>query len=188
MVQKLRSLAESSTFEEIETSKGKIRIETLKIHFDRVSDPLALLTKLGLLDMYQSLKETHKAKPLVALANNGNDANNVFFGELAILRCLQDDGWDGVWVDTYHRKFWHSLSDGGTAKLVGEQKTLYDKIVKANGGQIKGFFDVLAWRNGSYIFIEYKGKGDSVRQNQIQWIDAALSSGISQEQLFFVAY
>jgi hypothetical protein len=42
------------------------------------------------------LPQTYTNKPLVQVDHES------LFGELAILRLLQKDGWDGVWVDTFH--------------------------------------------------------------------------------------
>lgn len=30
------------------------------------------------------------------------------FAELVVLRLIQEEGWEGVWIDTYRRKFRHS--------------------------------------------------------------------------------
>jgi hypothetical protein len=52
-----------------------------------------------------TLKRTYTAKPLVA------PFGKPVFGELAVLECLQRDGWAGVWVDTYHgaELFWRDM-------------------------------------------------------------------------------
>ena len=58
----------------------------------------------------------------------------------------------------------------------------------ANNGKSSGFFDVFAWKDGEYIFIEYKGEGDLANQNELGWIKAALSVGVKPNQMFFVTY
>jgi hypothetical protein len=177
-VQKLKSIAYSITFEERTTDVGIICIESLKLHF-----PLAPVRHI----LDESLSKTYRRKPLVTV----ND--EILFGELAILRYLQMDGWDGVWVDTFHGRgrkkvLWSNLPPGGFGKLPVEAENLYDRIVQVNGGKSSGFFDVFAWKDGEFIFIEYKGQGDSSNQNETRWINAALRCGVQPENLFFVIY
>lgn len=51
-----------------------------------------------------SLERTYSRKPLVDVAGES------LFGELAIVRWLQKDGWSALWVDTFHgRKFWNDM-------------------------------------------------------------------------------
>lgn len=177
-MQKLRSIALSRGFEERMTNIGVIKIESLKIHF-----PSAAVRHL----LDESLSKTYRSKPMVVVNNEH------LFGELAILRYLQMDGWDGVWVDTFHGKgkkkvFWSNLPPNGMGKLTIEAEKLYDSIVQANEGKSSGFFDVFAWKNGAFIFIEYKGQGDSPNRNETRWITATLKCGVDPEQLFYVIY
>lgn len=177
-MQKLKSIALSIKLDERVTDSGIINIENLKIHF-----PPA--TPRHLSD--ESLSKTYRNKPLVVVGDE------ILFGELAILRYLQMDGWDGVWVDTFHGRgqkkvLWSSLPPNGYGKLTEEAEILYDKIVRANNGKSSGFFDVFAWQNGKFVFIEYKGEGDSPNENETRWISAAIKSGIRPEDLFFVTY
>jgi hypothetical protein len=174
-VQKLRSSALSSKFAERVTDFGIIRIESLKIRF-----PFAPVRYLA----DESLSKTYR-KPLVVV----ND--EILFGELAILRYLQMDGWDGVWVDTFHGRgkkkvVWSSLPPDGHGKFSAESEKLFDEIVDANHGKSSGFFDVFGWKNGSFVFIEYKGPGDRSNKNEIKWINAAIKCGVRPEELFFV--
>lgn len=54
----------------------------------------------------ETLRKTYTSKPLVEIDGEP------LFGELAILRCLQKDGWTGYWVDTFHGgKWWNGLPD-----------------------------------------------------------------------------
>lgn len=135
------------------------------------------------------LPRTYTIKPLVVVDNE------IIFGELALLRYLQKDGWDGVWVDAFHsrgnnKKFWSSLSDRGQASLPTHAQELFNKILSKNDGKISGFFDVFVWKDGGsdYLFVEYKGKGDHPNKNELQWIEAAISVGIKPEQLVIVTY
>src|SRR5689334_4108463 len=67
------------------------------------------------------------------------------FAELAILRMLENEGWTGVWVDNFSRKFrihWRLRSDS-SAKLPVLARALFDRIVAKNGGR-RGCWDVFA--------------------------------------------
>jgi hypothetical protein len=64
---------------------------------------------------------------------------------------------------------------------------LYTGIIDAHGKR-GGFFDVLAWREADFLFLEYKGKGDRSNPNEPSWIKAAVHCGIRPEQLLVAAY
>jgi VRR-NUC domain len=133
----------------------------------------------------KSLKNTYRVKPLVEV--NGEP----LFGELAILRWLQKDGWDGVWVDTFHGKklFWNGLPDRTRPCLLpAKAEALYDKIVAGRHGKAGGFFDVFAWRGQKRLFVESKGEGDKLKKNQLLWIRAAIKSGVSPSSLLLVEF
>jgi len=130
----------------------------------------------------ESQKGSYKIKPLVEIDGEP------LFGELAILRLLQKDGWDGVWVDTYHDKFWTGLPDRTVpCSLPAKAQEIYDKIV-AKHGKYGGFFDIFAWHGQKLMFAEYKGEGDKLKPNQISWIEAAVSSGIPPTSLLLVEF
>jgi hypothetical protein len=105
------------------------------------------------------------------------------FAELAILGVLERAGWDGVWVDTYRRKFRRSMPPE-CCKLPSHAQELYDRICRANGGKASGCFDVFAWKDGDYLFVESKRKSkDSIQKTQKAWIVAALAAGIPLDSL-----
>ena len=105
------------------------------------------------------------------------------FAELAILRLLEKDGYEGVWVDTFgHGKLWKSMEDWKSRSecvLPDHAREVYERIVRENDGRKRGCWDVLAWKNGAYLFVESKRKGkDRMRANQFRWLDAALRAGL----------
>jgi hypothetical protein len=116
------------------------------------------------------------------------------FGELAILRCLQKDGWDGVWVDAFHDKgrhklFWQGMphsTEPYDLTRAPHAWQMYRRIVELNGGRASGFFDVLAWRGGRLLCAEYKGPGDRENRNERVWIEAALAAGLQASDLLYV--
>jgi hypothetical protein len=131
-----------------------------------------------------ALPASYVSKPLVTFSGAA------MFGELAVLRWLELDGWDGVWLDTVHdRKNWrHMPTRSAPVTLPPAAQTLYDRIVEANGGRASGSFDVMAWRGDQVIFVEYAGPGEHAHtKNQLRWIDAALVAGVSVNDLLIVA-
>jgi len=135
-----------------------------------------------------TLAKTYTTKPLVQVDGEP------LFGELAIVRWLQKDGWDGVWVDTYHSRgrrkfFWqgmpHKTEPYDLSSIPRVWKT-YNRIVEHNGGRAAGFFDVLAWRGDRLLFAEYKGKGDKPNKNERAWIDAAVRAGVLTRDMLYV--
>jgi hypothetical protein len=129
-----------------------------------------------------SLPATYTSKPLVTF--NGA----AMFGELAVLRWLEVDGWEGVWLDTFHgRKAWRQMpTAAASVVLPPNAQALYDRIVRANGGRASGTFDVMAWKGDHVIFVEYDGPDERPHRNQSAWIDAALDAGVSENDLFIV--
>ena len=136
------------------------------------------------------LPETYARKPLVDVDGDA------LFGELAVLRWLQKDGWNGVWVDTFHDRgkgklFWQKMPvDSEPYDLSGapKAKDIYNRILEIRGGRAGGFFDVLAWRGDRLAFVEYKGEGDRPNVNELLWIDAALEAGVAPDDMLFVVY
>ena len=129
-----------------------------------------------------SLAPTYTSKPLVTF--NGA----AMFGELALLKWLELDGWEGVWLDTFHgRKAWRAMPTVATpVRLPPAAQELYDRILVENGGRASGTFDVMAWRGAQTIFLEYDGPADRSNKHAAGWIDAALSVGVSEHDLILV--
>ena len=131
-----------------------------------------------------TLPSTYTAKPLVSV--NGA----AMFGELAIVRWLEKDGWEAVWIDTFHgAKFWSAMPHKAQpVALPPAARALYAAITIANGGKSSGAFDVMAWRSGDFAFLEYKGETDRSNRNEARWIEAALATGVLATQLWFVLH
>lgn len=183
---KLRKLAFERRNVTRKTVSGEIQIEGLKIHFPCAS--LQQIKKSHLLDTLND--STHLSKPVVSIDQA------ILFGELAILRYLEKDGWKGVWIDAFHSSrskdmLWSDMPPNGLAPPMPTNVSEEFKAIKEkNGGKLFGFFDVFAWKGdgNDYMFIEYKGKEDSSNDNSLSWINAALSAGVKPEQLCIVGY
>jgi hypothetical protein len=108
------------------------------------------------------------------------------FAEIVILRLLQQDGWDGVWVDTYSRKY--RISNNVTKILDPVKESTLDSIYTASGSN-SGCFDVFAWRGNEYLFAESKKKSkDQIRLSQLRWLEAALAVEFSETSFLIVEW
>lgn len=63
------------------------------------------------------------------------------FAEIAILKLLEADGWDGVWVDTYSRIF--RVANKKTIRLSPSKERTLESIYSVSASNA-GFFDVFA--------------------------------------------
>ncbi len=111
------------------------------------------------------------------------------FAELVILRLLEKEGWSGIWVDTYGKKFRMGLPEkSDPISLPPEKQSLLDNISKQAGG-FKGCWDVFAWKDNEYLFAESKRIGkDSIRDTQINWLFTALQVGIPIKSFLLVEW
>ncbi len=99
------------------------------------------------------LPDTYGEKPVVDLEGQP------LFAELAILRCLERVGWQGVWVDTYRGVFRCGLPGlSAPADLPPDRRALFDAIAQRNGGR-RGCWDVYVWYDGNVLFAEAKRRG-----------------------------
>jgi hypothetical protein len=133
------------------------------------------------------LSRTYTSKPLVQAGDES------LFGELAILHYLRMDGWDGVWVDSFHGRelFWQGMPDRVEPfdlSQVSLAYEMYRRILEVREGKAGGFFDVLAWLGSRLLFVEYKGKGDQPNVNEAAWIDAALDAGVLETEMLLVVH
>jgi len=129
------------------------------------------------------------------------------FAELAVLRLLQKDGWDGRWVNTYSGggEVWKYLTDWDDV-LRSEQKTrpiqdtearqLLARVAGFNKPRrYKGCWDVFAWRDSEFVFVECKRTApkysDVVSKDQEEWLRSALFIGddrLSLDSFCFVQW
>ena len=104
--------------------------------------------------------------------------NEPVFAELAILRILQSDKWNGVWVDTYRKAYRTSYWPKDSIQLPLEQAKLLQSIYKKAGSD-KGCWDVFCWKDELCLFVETKRKGyDKIRDTQKHWLESAIQCGL----------
>ena len=109
--------------------------------------------------------------------------------ELAIVHHLRNEGWHGVWVNSFGprelRSEWfpapaaRTLAETGAPTWVVEA---FDRLRAANGGSLGGFFDVFAWREpGEIRFAEAKVGPDRIKPTQLRFVELALRFHRSEE-------
>lgn len=112
--------------------------------------------------------DTYGNKPLVDMDGEP------MFAELAILKLFRKEGWDGVWVDTFNRKYRTAWGGEGTGRLSGDRLELL-KAIHRRAGSAHGCFDVYCWSEDLVLFAESKrASKDHIRDTQLRWLEAAL--------------
>jgi hypothetical protein len=119
-------------------------------------------------------------------------AGRLAFAELAILWTFQEEeGWDGVWLDSYRQKFRIGYWDQAPlAELPPPQGQLLARISERTKAGWRGRWDVLCWRtNGDVLFAESKRVGrDAIRDSQRAWLAAALDIGLTPANFLVVEW
>lgn len=127
--------------------------------------------------------DTYNHKPLID--SNGKP----LFAELAVLWILQRNGWNGVWTDSYRRKFRTAMPHLGEPVMLPPVAGEVYQRIKNRSGKRGGCWDIFAWKNGTLAFLELKRtKKDVIRPNQILWLQAALDVGIGAESFLLVEW
>jgi hypothetical protein len=111
------------------------------------------------------------------------------FAELAILRSLEQEGWAGVWADSFSRQLRIGLLDVPPVELPDELAKLYESIKQHSQAKHGGCWDVFAWHGDDVLFAELKRKGrDSIRDSQRAWLEAALAVGVTLDSFVVVEW
>ena len=111
------------------------------------------------------------------------------FAELAILRLLERDGWEGRWIHTSaggeitkYLTDWRDVSrqeqKSRPIQHDGARALLY-AIADRSGNRYGGCWSVFAWRENSYAFFDAKRQtakeSEQLKPAQAAWVRAALS-------------
>jgi hypothetical protein len=144
-------------------------------------EPVCIATQRWALEPWEgedppSLATIWSRKPKFAVNGSRSCA------ELAIVHHLRNEGWHGVWVNSFGprelRSEWfpapaaRTLAEAGAPAWAVEA---FDRLRAANGGSLGGFFDVFAWREpGQVRFYEAKVGPDRIKPTQIRFLEVAL--------------
>lgn len=128
--------------------------------------------------------DTYGGKPVIDC-----DGSPVF-AELAILRLLESEGWEGVWVDTYRNKFRRGYWDvPPLGALPADQAVILERILTHRGTGRSGTWDIFAWRGDEVLFVESKRAGkDAIRPSQVTWLASALAQGHPKDAFLVVEW
>ena len=163
------NLLTPTTTEEIELPSGRV------VQIPKASPLFKVWTGKPVSDTYGNK---------TILSFNGRPA----FAELTILRVLQNDGWNGVWVDTYRNKYRTAYWPKNQVELPPEQQQLLQRIYK-KAGSSKGCWDVFCWKEEVRLLTESKRKGyDRIRDTQRRWLEAAMECGLPLTSFLIVEW
>ena len=111
------------------------------------------------------------------------------FAELLVLRLLEKQGWRGVWVDSYGRKYRAGMPGSVPPIALPEREETFLQNIRRKAGCKGGCFDVFAWRGRKRRFVELKRRGkDRIRATQKRWLGAARRCGIKMSDLLIVEW
>jgi hypothetical protein len=111
------------------------------------------------------------------------------FAELAILWTLQNEGRQGVWIDSFRRAFrtgyWNSPPE---KSLPQKPSSLCDEIWNLAKTR-SGAWDVFCWQDDRVLFCEAKKAGrDRIRPSQLLFAESALNAGVPLDSFLFVEW
>jgi len=124
---------------------------------------------------------------------NGKQVLNVggepAFAELAILWAMCGAGWEGVWIDTYGRKYRTGYwAVAPISEFTPDRAPALDRIY-ARAGSRSGAWDVYCWNGLNVMFAESKRAGkDRIRASQRKWLAAAIEEGYPKESFLIVEW
>lgn len=111
------------------------------------------------------------------------------FAELLVLKLLEKEGWQGVWVDSFSRKYRVHMPGSRDPVTLPKKQTYFLKKIGARAVRRGGCFDVFAWRGKEHRFVELKRHGkDRIRKSQKEWIAAAIECGVKMSDLLIVEW
>jgi len=96
------------------------------------------------------------------------------FPELAVLHLYKEKGYRGFWPIPFIKNIGRTCkSKFSFDDLDINNKKIVDKIKKINDGNIKGFWDLIIWKDKKIKFVEVKGmpSKDKLRDTQIKFKD-----------------
>src|ERR1700735_2453928 len=115
------------------------------------------------------------------------------FAELAILWALQNEGWNGVWVDSFRRAFrtgyWDRSQNGAPQKSLPAKPSGIPEEIWNLAKIRSGVWDVFCWQDDRVLFCESKrGKRDRIRPSQLLFAESALNAGLLRDSFLFVEW
>jgi ribosomal protein S18 acetylase RimI-like enzyme len=131
------------------------------------------------------LDKSWSNKPLVMVDKQA------MFAEFALLTLFRKTGWEGVWADAHHRKYFDkmpNLSKGASLNTYINQ--VISRIAANNNNSKAGCWDIILWANRTVVFVDMQciPSEDEIGGTKIDWLNAALKSGLSAAQFLAVEW
>lgn len=140
------------------------------------------------------VKETFGGRPIISVNNEP------MFAEVGVLMHLANSGWQARWLitkgrrnkeplclsqwidDSYFKQQHHAIDNAGVARVLAA-------IAQANGNSYEGCWDIIAWMNNQLLLVMVKRNNkDFVTPAQNQWLSAALSIGLTEDNFLQVQW
>ena len=104
--------------------------------------------------------------------------------EVEIVKRFRRAGWEAAWFQAFRcgRKTWSVY-----IRDAGEYPAIVARIQDVAGAGA-GHPDVVAWTAGRVVFVESKGPGDSIKDNQKDWFRRALAASQSSSDFGLVEW
>jgi hypothetical protein len=131
------------------------------------------------------LDRGYSMKPLVMVDKQA------MFAEIAVLSMFTRQGWDGVWSDALHRKYFNRMPNQSKgASLAPYINQTLTRIADTNGHSRSGCWDVILWVDRTLLFVQLKSAAahEEIKGARIAWLDAALKAGFSPSQFMVVEW
>lgn len=131
------------------------------------------------------LDKSWSNKPLVMMDKQA------MFAEFALLTLFRKTGWEGVWADAHHRKYFDKMPNQSKgASLNTYINQVISRIAANNNNSKAGCWDIILWANRTVVFVEMKcvPSEDDLGSSQLCWLNAALKSGMSAAQFLVVEW
>jgi len=111
------------------------------------------------------------------------------FAELAVLRLFKSNSWDGVWVDSYRRKYRAGLPDVVDPVNIPDKQDKLINSIREKTGRSGGCWDLFLWKEDEKLFIELKRrKKDVIQDSQKEWLEQSLNYGLLSENFAFIEW
>jgi len=133
----------------------------------------------------KNMPRTYSVKPLVKVDNICT------FPELAILEYFKKKGYQGFWVDAFHKKYWINADKKCSFdKLKGDYQKIVKEVRELNNGKISGCWDLIIWKGNKIKFVESKGKpcNDKIRKSQIDFKNRLMGAKFKEKDFIIVEW
>jgi hypothetical protein len=113
---------------------------------------------------------------------------NPLFAELAVLRMFQKNGWSGVWVDSYGKKYRNGLPSVEEPVALPVDKEKIISLIRNTSGRFGGCWDVFIWKGDRILFLELKQKNEPIKDSQRDWLESSFKMNFTPENFALIEW